>query len=74
MAPGSRSDSLSTSPGINKVTKVKDTDKAGPDGKPASQRGGKCFKIYRQVQRIESRERRGVSKLNSLEMLPKRGG
>ena len=48
VASGSRSDSLSTSLGINKVTKVKDTEKAGPDGQPASQRGGKCFKIYTQ--------------------------
>lgn len=53
---------------------VKDTERAGPDGQTAGQRGRKCFKIYRrEEQRIKSRGRRGVSKLDSLEMLPQRG-
>lgn len=54
---------------------VKDTEKAGPDGQPAGQRGGKCFKISRREgQKIKSRGRREVSQLNNLEMLPQRGG
>lgn len=35
----------------------------------------KCFKIYRREEwRIKSRGKRGISKLDSLEMLPQRGG
>lgn len=64
-------------PGKHKVTKgwSKDTGKAGLDGQTASQRGGKCFKIYRrEEQKLKSRGNRGVSKLDCLEMLPQRGG
>lgn len=53
---------------------VKDPGKAEPDGRTRRPERGKCFKMFRREEQRSKSRGRGVSKLDSLEMLSQRGG